>query len=142
MASDSKRVSPESVEWISGHPRNAPVDREEFVKWVWNRPDLTSFPSAPCKEQCYHRNLKRFHLTCLTCYDRRFRNRTWRSKNLREYKQIVMIMDSASGRRFALPENYITYGIILPTNKRGLVNPLKCGFIKVLMTIAERIAEF
>ena len=115
---------------------------EEFGDYIWNRPDFSSFPPAPCSELCYHKNLKRFHLTCLTCPDRRFRNKTWRSKNLREYKQIIMIMDSASGRKFHLPETYMTYGIILPTNKRGAVHPLKSIIVKSLMTIAERIAEF
>ena len=61
---------------------------------------------------------------------------------MREYKQIVMVMDSASGRKFHLPEKYLTYGIILPTNEQGAVHPLKSAVIKTLMTIAERIAEF
>ena len=61
---------------------------------------------------------------------------------MREYKQIIMIMDSPSGRTYALPDNYSTYGIILPVNEKGLMNPLKAGIFKVLMTIAERIAEF
>jgi hypothetical protein len=61
---------------------------------------------------------------------------------LKLYKQIIMIMDSPTGKLFALPENYFSYGIIIPTNKRGLVNPLKCGIIKGLITLAERIAEF
>ena len=142
MASETQRTDSESVKWSEGHPKNAPRDKDKFLKWVWERPDLSSFPPAPCRGQCYRKNLKRFHLTCLTCPDRRFRNRTWRSKNLKLYKQIIMIMDSASGRKFALPDNYMTYGIIIPTNKAGLVNPLKCGIIKTLMTIAERIAEF
>lgn len=142
MVGKIERGSPQQLSWNTGHPRNAPEDREKFSEWMWNRPDLSGFPPAPCRGQCYHKNLKRFHLTCLTCYDRRFRNKSWRSGNLRLYKQIVMMMDSASGRMFALPDNYMTYGIIIPTNKQGLVNPLKCGIIKVLMTIAERIAEF
>lgn len=61
---------------------------------------------------------------------------------MREYKQIIMIMDSPSGRKYALPDNYQTYGIVLPVNRKGLVHPLKAGVIKVLMTIAERVAEF
>ena len=86
--------------------------------------------------------IRRFHFTCLTCSDRRHYFKTWRSKHLKEYKKIIMVMEPAAGRRFFLPERYMSYGIIIPVNERGLVNPLKAGFVKVLMTIAERIAEF
>jgi hypothetical protein len=61
---------------------------------------------------------------------------------LREYKQIIMIMTSPLGKRYKMPDNYMTYGLVIPTNNKGLVNPVKCIFIKILMTLAERIAEF
>ena len=142
MACKTKRRSPQSVEWSEGHPKNAPKKGPELARWLWERPDLTGFPPTPCHGYCYRKNLKRFHLTCLTCPDRRFRNRTWRSRNLKEYKQIIMILESPLGKKFVLPESYMTYGMVIPTNSRGLVHPLKSICIKVLMTLAERIAEF
>lgn len=60
----------------------------------------------------------------------------------KRYKQIIMTMPSPPNEPFTLPENYMTYGLIIPTNKQGLVNPVKCIFSKVFLTLAERIAEF
>ena len=125
------------------HPKHVPkVGTSEYGKWIWNRPDFLSFPKAPCQWLCQRDGLRRFHLTCLTCWLRRFTFQTQRSENLRKYKQIIMIMQSPDGKDYALPDSYTTYGIILPVNERGLVHPLKAGIVKVLMTIAERIAEF
>ena len=147
MACETKHADNASVadseRWSNGHPKHVPdTGTKKYAEWMWNRPDLSRFPPAPCHWLCKRPGLKRFHFTCLTCHQRRFHFKTWRGKNLKEYKQIIMIMDSASGRKFALPEHYLSYGIILPTNERGLVNPLKCGIVKALMTLAERIAEF
>jgi hypothetical protein len=128
---------------LYSHPKNAPkTGTEEYAKWTWNRPDLLNFPKAPCHWLCERPGLTRFHFTCLTCWTRRMTFHTRRSKNLRQYKTIMMIMYPPKGKWFALPDNYLSYGIILPTNERGLVNPVKAGIVKVLMTIAERIAEF
>jgi len=54
----------------------------------------------------------------------------------------MTLMQHPRGRLLILPDYYIAYSIICPTDERGLVNPLKAGVIKVLMTIAERIAEW
>ena len=125
------------------HPKHVPkYGSDDFVRWVYNRPDFGRFPPAPCQWLCRRPKIRRFHFTCLTCSDRRHYFNTWRSKHLKEYKKIIMVMEPAAGRRFFLPERYMSYGIIIPVNERGLVNPLKAGFVKVLMTIAERIAEF
>ena len=125
------------------HPKHVPkAGTEKYARWTWNRPDLFNFPHAPCQWLCEREGLKRFHFTCLTCWTRRLHFHTRGSENLRKYKTIMMIMTSPDGKWFALPDNYLSYGIILPTNEKGLVNPLKSGIVKVLMTIAERIAEF
>jgi hypothetical protein len=58
------------------------------------------------------------------------------------YKQIMWFIHSASGRGFIFPKRYKSYGIIIPLNKEGKVGVLRGSIIKVLLTIAERVAEF
>lgn len=124
------------------HPKNVPkVGSEKYARWTWNRPDLLNFPKAPCQWLCGREGLTRFHFTCLTCWLRRMTFNKYHSKNLRKYKTVMMILYPPKGKWFALPDNYLSYGIMIPTNEKGLVNPLKAGIVKTLMTIAERIAE-
>ncbi len=130
--------------WNRGHPKNAPKTvNASLIHWLTQRPDLLNFPPAPCSWLCKRKGtIRRFHFTCFTCYMRRYFYRTRRSENLREYKTLVMILESPSGTSYILPDTYMTYGLVIPTSPQGLVNPVKAGTLKVLLTIAERIAEF
>jgi hypothetical protein len=102
--------------------------------WWW-------FP-APCKPCLQGKNLRRFHLTCLTCPDRRFIHKKFGSEKFTQYKKVIMVMESASGKPFTFPKRYRIYGLVIPTNPDGSVNGiLKSYLLKVLITIAERIAE-
>ena len=50
---------------------------------------------------------------------------------------MVLVMQSASGKGFILPKSYDSYGIIIPRR----ISKLRKQAIKMLLTVAERIAE-
>ena len=97
---------------------------------------------APCNPCLDGKNIRRFHLTCLTCPTRRFTYKKQGSERYTKYKRVIMVMESASGRGFVFPKRYRTYGLVIPTNPDGSVHGiLRSYLLKFLMTIAERVAE-
>jgi hypothetical protein len=57
----------------------------------------------------------------------------------RRYKKATMTLESASGRGFIMPKNAHIYSLVIDRDSHwGFKNPV----LKILMTIAERIAEW
>jgi len=79
------------------------------------------------------------HFTCLTCPTRRYRSNP--DGKFRRYKFAMMRLQSASGRDFVLPKRYMTYGLFIPVGVDGQAAVWKRICLKLLMSIAERIAE-
>jgi hypothetical protein len=93
---------------------------------------------APCPQLCNNIVVaKGFHFTCLTCPTRIFTFKKRGYKNLSRRQTLIMVMESASGRGFIMPKNYDVYGLIVPRN----INKIRRTLIKLLASIAERIAE-
>lgn len=103
------------------------------------RAKLLWFLKAPCQD-CY-RSLRYRHFTCLTCFYRRSKTEKGR-KELRYVRDITMHFDSVSGKMFPVPKNYCCYGLICKTNVDGKIPIWKIVPLKLLMTLAERIAEW
>ena len=110
--------------------------------WAPLRGDTLSFPPAPCTWLCQRKDIRRFHLSCLTCPTRRYYLTKRGKEKFTRYKNLVYFMESVTGRGFILPKRYKTYGLVFPLRDDGTMNWVKTGIIKVLLTIAERIAEF
>ena len=93
---------------------------------------------APCPQLCRQQvNAKGFHLTCLTCPVRKveFHKRGW--QNYMRKDPMILIMHSVNGKGFLLPKSYDTYGLIIPKS----VGKLRRQLIKMILTVAERLAE-
>jgi hypothetical protein len=93
---------------------------------------------APCPQLCSEIvAAKGFHFTCLTCQKRKFEFKKRGFEKLSKRQTLVLVMQSASGKGFILPKSFDSYGLIIP---RG-INRFRRQAIKMLMTLAERIAE-
>ena len=102
---------------------------------------LLGFLKAPCKpEDCPHHLLYR-HFTCLTCPIRRYRTQG-RDSGYRHVKRLMVILESATGRTLVVPKHYRSYGLIIKTRADGSVPAWKRIPLKLLCTLAERIAEW
>jgi hypothetical protein len=101
------------------------------------------FFSQPCKPECLlKKNIRRFHFTCLTCWERRYTYKKYGWQKFTTYKKVMLILESASGKGFSFPKHYKVYGLIIPTDATGQnENALKGYLLKWWLTIAERIAE-
>jgi len=96
------------------------------------------FP-PPCPQVC-GKKLNRFHLTCLTCWQRHEYFKTKKARNLKRYKKVAVILESPSGKGVLLPKSYAAYMLIIDRNSHFYW--FKRYFLKVWLTIAERIAEW
>lgn len=102
---------------------------------------LLGFLKAPCKPEDCVKHLKYRHFTCLTCPPRRYREQGVDS-GYRKVKRMVVVLESASGRGIVVPKHYRSYGLIIKTRDDGSVPAWKKIPIKILCTVAERIAEW
>src|SRR3972149_5634559 len=116
---------------------------EQVKQQTWGRGHKNfRFPPPPACHVLCNKNIRRFHFSCLTCWERRYLTNPKVRLKLRRYKTVIMIMRAASGKTYALPEHFIAHGVIVPTHEDGLVhNVWKQFVLKWLLTIAQRIAE-
>jgi len=105
--------------------------RRFFLGWL----------KAPCRPEDCSKHLRYRHFTCLSCWERRARTPK-QSSGFRYVKRIVMVSESVSGRTFVMPKHYSSYALICKTRVDGKLAPWKWVPLKILMSIAERIAEW
>jgi hypothetical protein len=97
------------------------------------------FLKAPCPQSVCSKHLIYRHFTCLTCPERRYRANP--NGKFRRYQRAMIMLESASGRGFILPKRYYSYGLFIPANDEGEVPLWKRMILKIVLTMAERVAE-
>lgn len=97
-------------------------------------------PPCPhlCNKLIVKTPLQRFHFTCLTCPIRR--EAYGKTTHYKRYPRVIIVLESASGKGILVPEHYRSYGLMIDLDSHFI--QLKSHVLKLLMTLAERIAEW
>lgn len=99
--------------------------------------------SLPCRDAVCHKPLKRPHLHCLTCPERRYH---YNKGNAREIfiplkpKQQVWVMNVMSPAVF--PKNVLVYNLPINLEANFFKRVIKHVFLKPLLSVAEVIANW
>ena len=118
---------------------------EKYVDSWWRgcsdrvRSRLFWFLKPFCPPSECHMRMRHLHFSCLTCPTRRQRRDP--EGKFRRYPRALMVLESASGKGFVLPKRYMTYGLFIPVGVDGQPPIWKRIILKIMMSIAERIAE-
>ena len=97
--------------------------------------------SLPCKVLC-KKNLRRPHLTCLTCLERRY---YYNKINRNEYvkmKENHKFMVAIPNRGIVIPKHSNLYFLLINTNGNALKRRIKRFILKRLLSVAELIANW
>lgn len=93
------------------------------------------------KQHPGHTKTWRPHLTCLTCWWRRwyYKKRGW--EHLTPKKKLIMVMESVSPLGTIVPDKPFFYFIVMRYNMESPFWVLKNTIVKNLLTIAEFFAQ-
>jgi hypothetical protein len=100
---------------------------------------------APCPEICSYRWVKpltRFHFACLTCPERIYHYKKRGHETLKKVNTVVLISHSVSGKGIVFPKRYYAYALIFNMGRKHSFLKLRDMIVRMLLTLAERVAEW
>jgi len=114
---------------------------EEYRRQVYvERHDHLKFPHPPCASIC-SKNLTRFHLTCLTCWERVEYYKKRGYKNLSRYTVGAYVIEPPNGKGFRITQRHFNYALFVPLNRHGKVPLWKKLAIKFPLAFAQWLSE-